>query len=407
MHCAHLTAALAPDLCSSPMQQMQLVTHATNAARRPCNQCRCTRQYARWACRACWSTAKRASTRLMWPSPPTRLRVGRLMCSGCSRVAQHPSTARVGCSSSMWPSPPTRLRVSDPRVVNQRVVQPRSAPPQHSIHPPGDYSIHASSPSHKSGWVACCVWGALFLQRAAAVSGRGWRPARQGALSHLLPPPRPTALPSPHPTALPPPRSTAAVEVDGPVHFATNSRHLMGGTALKRRLLQVSWSLGGGNGCSWGGGGRGRPSQLPVRLHSCLCGQPPHPPPPKATHLALPCANRSIWAGRQWRCPSTNGGACHPHSAAPTCAASCSKQACHWKAAGIVQQQGQLRYQMGSSGRQRMAPLNSRPLSLRRRPRSISSSSQQQLGSRALNKRVQQAPQIWGPPQGCRSVRSV
>lgn len=30
------------------------------------------------------------------------------------------------------------------------------------------------------------------------------------------------------------------MEVDGPVHFATNSRHLMGGTALKRRLLQVT-----------------------------------------------------------------------------------------------------------------------------------------------------------------------
>lgn len=74
-------------------------------------------------------------------------------------------------------------------------------------------------------------------------------------------------------------------------------------------------------------------------------------------------------------------------------------------------QQGQLRYQMGSSGRQRVAPLNSRPLSLRRCPRSISSNSstdsQQQLGSQALNKRAQQGEQIWGPTQGWRSVRSA
>ncbi|KAI7839792.1 hypothetical protein COHA_006591 [Chlorella ohadii] len=38
------------------------------------------------------------------------------------------------------------------------------------------------------------------------------------------------------------PSHKIAVEVDGPVHFATNSRHLMGGTALKRRLLQrLGW----------------------------------------------------------------------------------------------------------------------------------------------------------------------
>lgn len=38
------------------------------------------------------------------------------------------------------------------------------------------------------------------------------------------------------------PEQRIAVEADGPVHFAVNTNHLMGGTALKRRLLQrLGW----------------------------------------------------------------------------------------------------------------------------------------------------------------------
>jgi hypothetical protein len=47
-----------------------------------------------------------------------------------------------------------------------------------------------------------------------------------------------------HPS-LPTPAACPAVEVDGPVHFAANTRHLTGATALKRRLLQVRWVAGG------------------------------------------------------------------------------------------------------------------------------------------------------------------
>ncbi len=98
------------------------------------------------------------------------------------------------------------------------------------------------------------------------------------------------------------------------MHFATNSRHLMGGTALKRRLLQVWLNC-----------------DLPVQLCAqlpwvCFAGRtlPASLPPPPHLLPTAPslAACRSAWAGRQWRFPSTTGGAWHPPSAALTCGAS-------------------------------------------------------------------------------------
>lgn len=86
-----------------------------------------------------------------------------------------------------------------------------------------------------------------------------------------------------HPRPPRPPARPPAVEVDGPVHFATNSRHLMGGTALKRRLLQV--------------GGRGRACRPAAALRrawlrcTACCHPPTSPTPLSPPH----CLQRLGW----------------------------------------------------------------------------------------------------------------
>lgn len=75
------------------------------------------------------------------------------------------------------------------------------------------------------------------------------------------------------------PSSCAAVEVDGPVHCACNTRHPMGATALERRLLEV-------------GAARRQALQLPAaRMHAGHACSP-------RWQWRAPCAcNALAWEG--------------------------------------------------------------------------------------------------------------
>ena len=122
------------------------------------------------------------------------------------------------------------------------------------------------------------------------------------------------------------------VEADGPVHFAANSHHLLGGTALKRRLLQVGGGLLRREPLDLCWVGRARWCRLRASVRACVT-LPSHSIWQSVQHelplLPIPMCC-SAWAGARSACPTSSGGRWRRSSGRHTCGTSWRQQGCVW-----------------------------------------------------------------------------
>ena len=206
----------------------------------------------------------------------------------------------------------------------------------------GEYSIDVAIPSHKIAGArrACCAVLCSAALCAAApchavltqppappcdgTVGGSWR---EPAAAHALPS---SCTPTNRRPLFPGP-----VEVDGPVHFAVNSTHLMGGTALKRRLLRVRRVAAAERMASL----LLRPRRFAGRSTKVPAAAPHCPLLPRRAHRCRPPPACSAWDGRRWRCHSTSGGTCRLTSRPPTCGASCRRLGCTFRLGASCQGQ--------------------------------------------------------------------